>query len=341
MPIPTPPSSEDDLLAAYYHDRYPGLKKEFFAFLHEVPQMCKELFGPTRIITDHWSSLDSKTVAYSKYDLFTHLCQHGYITELATFLTQHADEGMIPRMTLMDWTTTFLSYASLRSWADVARGHTQVPSSESTNQTLQYHPTFPSATRSIHYGSTTDDALKTLLASHAQENPNYKLLLHFTSKESSVSILDGIDLLAGNGRSEFAVRGAFYLADSVNFGLRWLRTKFPQDCVVLVFEVPTSFFEQHRCFEVVDDDWKRFCYYNFNSTRNLRSTIEIDNDVIYGPICKFRATPPAHVDHSTLEAFQGADGNVCYQYAIIKHPVADAFMAYLTQILDVDVGALD
>ena len=37
--LPTPPTSEDDLLAAYYHEQYPGLKMDLFDFLRNVSQM--------------------------------------------------------------------------------------------------------------------------------------------------------------------------------------------------------------------------------------------------------------------------------------------------------------
>jgi hypothetical protein len=51
---------------------------------------------------------------------------------------------------------------------------------------------------------------------------------------------------------------------------------------------------------------------------------EIDNQVIVGPICDFRATAPAHPDYTTAQPCHDLDGNICMQHAIVRYTAASA-----------------
>lgn len=165
----------------------------------------------------------------------------------------------------------------------------------------------------------------------------HRILLHFTSKESAESIQDGIRIALCQNKSEFAVDGAFYLTDSIDFGLRWLETRYRStNCAVLLFEVPESYFQKRRCsyLEFANDEWKKFCYHNVNvgEGRMQRQELEVQNDIMIGPICKFRAIPPRHPDYTTLEPFLDSTQNICMQHAILKQGAADEILNYLTKI---------
>ena len=292
--LPTPPTSEDELLAAYYHEQYPGLTKEFFGFLKNVSQMEREILPVARIIIEHQSQFESNTVVFTRHELFTHLCSRGYTPELATFLTEEADEDIIPHWTLAQWTVAFLSYAT-KSWAeDVAAGVQDEPAvkkswasvvaaggqakSQNSNQIQPRKISSSVPIRSLSRKDVHISDLGQQLEKIRKESPHL-VLFHFTTKRSAASIQGGIDLRESNRYSEFAVLGAFYLSDSIEFGLKWLRTRHrSMKGAVLVFEMPDSYFLRHRCvrLESANDDWKKFCYNNFNQDPRRRQKQQME-----------------------------------------------------------------
>jgi hypothetical protein len=40
-------------LASYYHQEYPGFKRDLFKFVEDVPEIKREVLGPARDIQDH------------------------------------------------------------------------------------------------------------------------------------------------------------------------------------------------------------------------------------------------------------------------------------------------
>jgi hypothetical protein len=60
--------------------------------------------------------------------------------------------------------------------------------------------------------------------------------------------------------------------------------------------------------------------------------LELDNDVIIGPICKVRAARLAHPDYKSIEPFRDTNGRICMQHAIVKQDAADDLMNHLTAI---------
>jgi hypothetical protein len=150
----------------------------------------------------------------------------------------------------------------------------------------------------------------------------------------------------GTINSEFAVVGAFYLSDSIDFGLKWLLRKHrAQEWAVVIYGIPDSYFQQHRCgyFASANDDWKKYSYGNFNEDpkRLQKQQMEVENDIIVGPICKFRATPPAHKDHTTLEPHRDGNNNICMQHAIITQSAADELNNYRITTWDIVKLSMD
>jgi hypothetical protein len=68
------------------------------------------------------------------------------------------------------------------------------------------------------------------------------VLLHFSTKQSAISIQQSINLRTSKKNSEFAVLGGFYMSDSIEFPLKWLRTRYhSKEWAVLLFEIPDSY----------------------------------------------------------------------------------------------------
>jgi hypothetical protein len=180
----------------------------------------------------------------------------GYTAELATFLTEDADEDMIPHRTLSQWAVVFLDYAS-KTWASKVAERSQ-----NLTRPEEQHWSIP---RRIHLKEYVDISNLSIQFDKFRKDSQHWVLLHFTTECDAESIQQEITLQWCKNFAEFAIYGAFHLTDSVEYGLKWLRTRHrSKEWAVLLFEIPDSYFQEHRCICLKGRKWKRFCYHNCN-----------------------------------------------------------------------------
>jgi hypothetical protein len=75
---------DEEAFADFYHEWYPGLRRDYFEFLRDV--LTKEFLSPITIIEEHQRKFESKTVVYSRQALFNHLCSRDTRRNLLHFL---------------------------------------------------------------------------------------------------------------------------------------------------------------------------------------------------------------------------------------------------------------
>lgn len=91
-----------------YQTIFPGLKPEFLASF----ETSLKILPVRRLVKEHQEKFESKTVVYTNERFFCICLARGYKTDLATFLTEDADEDIISHWTLAQWNVAFLSYAT-------------------------------------------------------------------------------------------------------------------------------------------------------------------------------------------------------------------------------------